>query len=341
MYSRLIFMAVVLVASTVTCLAQQVEPVNEGFYITPLVYAVRTDNDRSVDDDTAVSLATGVQLHRNWNAELSLFRGRFDGAGGDNLQMDAIGVNALRVFRRDARVTPYLLFGLGSLRKDRSVSGSSTDAYADAGTGLLTRLRRAEDSGQSLSLRIDLRARYDDRGSRWDHMLGIGLQYAFGAGSRARASAPIPVAVPAPLEDRAPDDGAFISDDCPPGARIGASGCEIEQEEIRLPVVTFAFDSDRLDATATAALDEAIETLRMHPDVHIEVAGHTDSMGSDAYNLALSQRRAETVHRYFVDNGATNTLTVRGYGEREPTADNSTAAGRAQNRRVVLRILSR
>ncbi|MCS7001538.1 MAG: OmpA family protein [Dehalococcoidia bacterium] len=73
----------------------------------------------------------------------------------------------------------------------------------------------------------------------------------------------------------------------------------------------------------------------------MEVAGHTDSRGSDAYNLALSQRRAETVLKYLTDNGVTNTLRARGYGERQPVASNRDEAGRAQNRRVVLRILER
>src|SRR5690606_40616537 len=73
---------------------------------------------------------------------------------------------------------------------------------------------------------------------------------------------------------------------------------------------------------------------RRSSDLRIEVAGYTDSTGSDAYNEALSQRRAETVHRYLVERGVTNTLTARGYGERDPIADNGTEQERAQNRRV-------
>ena len=82
-----------------------------------------------------------------------------------------------------------------------------------------------------------------------------------------------------------------------------------------------------------------MQTLRLNPDLRIAVAGHTDDRGSDSYNQLLSQRRAEAVRRYLVDKGVTNVLTVRGYGESDPIADNGIEAGRAENRRVVLRIL--
>jgi OOP family OmpA-OmpF porin len=67
------------------------------------------------------------------------------------------------------------------------------------------------------------------------------------------------------------------------------------------------------------------------------VEGHTDSVGDDAYNLKLSQRRADAVRKYLVDKGVPSTpLEARGFGEAQPVADNKTADGRAQNRRVVL-----
>ncbi|MCS6948162.1 MAG: OmpA family protein, partial [Steroidobacteraceae bacterium] len=78
---------------------------------------------------------------------------------------------------------------------------------------------------------------------------------------------------------------------------------------------------------------------KRHPELRIEVAGHTDDRGSDAYNLDLSQRRAEAVRDYLAKAGVANPLSARGYGESQPIASNADAAGRAQNRRVVLRVL--
>jgi OOP family OmpA-OmpF porin len=72
------------------------------------------------------------------------------------------------------------------------------------------------------------------------------------------------------------------------------------------------------------------------PNARGEVEGHTDSQGADAYNQALSQRRADAVRKYLVDKGvAGDRLQAKGYGESKPEGDNKTADGRAQNRRVV------
>jgi outer membrane protein OmpA-like peptidoglycan-associated protein len=71
--------------------------------------------------------------------------------------------------------------------------------------------------------------------------------------------------------------------------------------------------------------------------VNIEVAGHTDSRGSDAYNIKLSQRRAEAVRDYLISKGiAADRLSAKGYGESQPVADNATDEGRFKNRRVEL-----
>lgn len=77
--------------------------------------------------------------------------------------------------------------------------------------------------------------------------------------------------------------------------------------------------------------------MMKNPELRIEVQGHTDSQGSDDYNLDLSQRRAETVVEYLSLFGvAEDRLTARGYGESEPVDTNDTEAGRVKNRRVEL-----
>ncbi|MBP1685960.1 MAG: glycine zipper protein, partial [Deltaproteobacteria bacterium] len=86
-------------------------------------------------------------------------------------------------------------------------------------------------------------------------------------------------------------------------------------------------------------LDEAVQVLKQEGSVDIIVEGHTDSVGSDHYNLGLSRRRADTVRRYLVDHGiAASRITADGMGESKPVASNDTADGRAQNRRVELHV---
>lgn len=111
-------------------------------------------------------------------------------------------------------------------------------------------------------------------------------------------------------------------------------------EIISLKGVHFKTNSAELTPASTAILDEAVATLKRRSTIRVEVAAHTDSRGSAAYNLALSNRRAKSVRDYLVAHGIDpSRLTVRGYGESKPVASNATPEGRAQNRRVELRVL--
>jgi len=107
--------------------------------------------------------------------------------------------------------------------------------------------------------------------------------------------------------------------------------------KLTLEGVNFDNDSAKLRPESIAILDNAAATLKEWGEVKVEVAGHTDSVNSDAYNLRLSQRRAEAVRAYLIKQGvAADRLTAKGYGEANPVADNKTADGRYQNRRVEL-----
>jgi OOP family OmpA-OmpF porin len=83
--------------------------------------------------------------------------------------------------------------------------------------------------------------------------------------------------------------------------------------------------------------------LADHPELlKVEIQGHTDERNTDAYNLRLSQRRAETVRKYLIKNGISETrLTAKGYGESQPVVRESNEAAWYQNRRVVFQILER
>ncbi|SDK64495.1 WD40-like Beta Propeller Repeat [Catalinimonas alkaloidigena] len=128
------------------------------------------------------------------------------------------------------------------------------------------------------------------------------------------------------------------------------AGNEIEQNLYLVPVekgATFTFNNIWFDFDKAVLKDMSMSELRRvtnflneNPSVKIEISGHTDYIGSDAYNKALSQRRAEAVYSYLVKNGiAKDRLTAKGYGEERPTASNETEEGRAQNRRVEFSIL--
>jgi len=104
--------------------------------------------------------------------------------------------------------------------------------------------------------------------------------------------------------------------------------------------VEFRSGSGKLRGKSYKALKAAAKVLAEHPDVHVEVGGHTDDEGDFVDNLLLSRKRAEVVKRYLIRKGVdASRLTARGYGSKEPIADNKTRKGRARNRRVEFKVL--
>lgn len=132
--------------------------------------------------------------------------------------------------------------------------------------------------------------------------------------------------------DKCPTVYAKTADGCPPPPPPPA-----EPRKLILEGVNFDNDKATLKPEAMATLDQAAATLKEWGNVRVEVAGHTDSKASDAYNQALSERRARAVRDYLISRGiAAERLTAKGYGESQPIADNATEEGRARNRRVEL-----
>ncbi len=104
--------------------------------------------------------------------------------------------------------------------------------------------------------------------------------------------------------------------------------------------VTFDVGSATLKPSFRATLDQVAQSLKDYPDSLIDVYGHTDSTGSDAFNQTLSENRARTVANYLISQGVPAArLRSQGFGETMPVADNATEAGRAKNRRVEIKIV--
>ena len=149
------------------------------------------------------------------------------------------------------------------------------------------------------------------------------------------APKPVPVAAaPKPLDsdqDGVPDN----LDQCPNtplGATVDARGCWTYAAK-----VLFDINNAKVKSEAYPMLTEAVIIMKKNPDLKVEVDGHADSTGAAAYNMTLSEKRAEAVKKYFVDQGIDpDRLTTKGFGITKPAADNKTKEGRAKNRRVEL-----
>lgn len=107
------------------------------------------------------------------------------------------------------------------------------------------------------------------------------------------------------------------------------------EKDFTLDGVQFEFDSAKLTADAKVVLKEVVDALKKNPNVKVDIQGHTDNVGEAAYNITLSQERANAVKDFLVQNGiSAMRITTRGYGENRPVASNETAEGRALNRRI-------
>jgi outer membrane protein OmpA-like peptidoglycan-associated protein len=105
--------------------------------------------------------------------------------------------------------------------------------------------------------------------------------------------------------------------------------------------ILFAFDSDVVQGAARQNLTSLASSLRDYPETEVLIVGHTDNVGSAQYNQGLSQRRAAAARNFLISQGIrTDRIRTTGMGMNEPVADNSTEAGRAQNRRVEVAIFA-
>ena len=157
-------------------------------------------------------------------------------------------------------------------------------------------------------------------------------------------------------EDGCPDpdndkDGVpDVTDKCPDEPGVPPDGCPkkynlvvVTETKIELKQTVF-FDTNRatIKRVSFALLTEVAQALKDNPTIKVEIQGHTDSQGSDRANLKLSQKRAESVRTYLIKKAVTSDrMVAKGYGESTPIADNRTAEGRSQNRRVEFVITAR
>ena len=139
-------------------------------------------------------------------------------------------------------------------------------------------------------------------------------------------------------------DGVDQCPKTPAGSTVDAYGCPAAkpiEEKFILRGVNFESGSAAITPDSYSVLDQVVKSLKAYPEVRVEIAGHTDNVGKDDYNLVLSQKRAESVKQYLVNAGlSADRLVAKGYGESTPIASNATPAGRADNRRIEFRRLN-
>lgn len=305
------------------------------FYIAPGVQWMEFDDSTNLKNDTGYFFGLGYDFTDRLSAEISVFDIDPETPGtGVDADMDNWKIDWLYDLNGgDRRVNFFGVSGFGN------TNFHGNDTVWDLGGGVNVKLT------DQLSWRTAIRNYMFFGRDHEDSDYGVdsALVYRFGGAKRAPARTTAPVAQAAAPEADADQDGVPDSrDKCPDTPRtyaVDADGCPIPVEEVaRIELaVTFDFDRSVVKPEFFAEIERVAQFMRQYPDVVIELEGHTDSTGTDEYNLGLSQRRADAVRQVLLDrfNVQASRITARGFGESRPVASNNTPAGRAQNRRVI------
>ena len=321
------------------------------------------DNDRGTNDAPFVGLGIGKFIAPEWSvdAELNYQNPNHDANQDLNWSQYGVSFDLRRHFLAEGRSwNPYLLMGVGYQRSEEEYdafpSPNSPGEREDGNFAAKIGFGVQGDMGSRVKLRSELayRADFDDTSVNassedWfgDVLASVGVVIPLGPEPTAPV-APAPVA-PSCADMDSDGDGVNDCDDKCPGSQagqtIGPDGCPVPVS-IDLKGVNFDFDKSTLRPDAVSILNEAIEILKRYPELKVEVAGHTDSKGTDAYNQSLSERRATAVYDYLTGNGidASRLVGPNGYGESRPIAPNTNddgsdnPDGRARNRRTELNV---
>jgi OOP family OmpA-OmpF porin len=323
------------------------------------------DNDRGTRNAPFGALGVGKFISSNWSldGELNYQNPNFDANQDLNWSQYGVSVDLRRHFIAEGRAwNPYALMGLGYQRSEEEFDATpntiSPGQRKDGNLAAKLGVGMQGDMG-NYGVRAELAYRVDfddqsvaapDEDRFGDILASIGVIVPLGAAPVAAAPAPAP-APAAPNCADSDDDGDGVNncdDKCPgsqAGQTIGPDGCPVPVS-IDLKGVNFDYDKSNLRPDAVQILSEATEILKRYPELKVEVAGHTDSKGTDAYNQALSERRAKAVYDYLTSNGidAARLQGPNGYGESRPIAPNTNPdgsdnpEGRAKNRRTELNV---
>lgn len=334
----------------------QVAQANQYLAVLPGYFGA--DKDRGgTQRGVSISGIYGYRWSPHWGLELNLTGSTIETGSdkGTDFYQQGGTVDLVYGFKdRSLSWTPFALIGIGATQND--VVPDSQDAVsviANIGVGAV--------SGPLTSLGFKLRGegryqrdQFQDGYS--DYRLLAGIEIPFGTRSVEVAALAPPVIevrevvkeviVPAPFVDADKDSIEDSRDKCPDtpeGLKVDADGCVIEGQVLELRGVTFALNKAALQLNAQTVLDYVTKGMKGQPTMTVEIAGHTDSLGSNAYNQKLSQRRAETVSAYLVAQGIeASRLSAKGYGETELlVTPEVTEIDKERNRRVMFRVLSK
>lgn len=331
---------------------------NDGGWEATIGYGKQIpDDDRGLNDNDELKYL-GLGYYLTEELMLELYGADHDTRTdalpvGSSVDSSQLGLKALYHFSTDRPgFVPYFALGLNEIEFKANGAEKETETGIMFGFGLKSYIT------ERFSFRFEINnTRYEET-KEHDSQVWFGLSYLFGGAGPAPAveveddveepaPAPAPVApvAPAALKDSDGDGVYDNADQCPntpAGRKVDAKGCEqVLQEKVSIKL-NVLFDTNKADIKpeSAAEIKRVADFMTEYPTTKVVIEGHTDSVGSNELNKSLSERRAKAIADSLVrDHGIeAGRVSSVGYGEERPLADNATAEGRAQNRRVTAEI---
>ena len=291
--------------------------------ISPMAGFYYFDDDQEIEKDPVAGFGLGYQFAENWGVEVMLNYGRYDfnylvadqcTCRTDDVSATLGRIDLLYHLWPDKNLVPYFALGMGGMSLDFDNFDKEDDAFADYGGGIQYFL------SEDIALRADVRGIYtlDDHFNNLAATIGV----TFLLGGKPKAQCPVTKAV-APVEITTPTPVTLLT---PKPADFQ---------------ILFGFNQTQINPNYYDNFKQVADYLNAYRQIVLRIEGHTDALGSEAYNRALSLRRAQSVSHYLSNNFniPQSRMYVVGFGESKPVADNSTDAGRRLNRRAELMYL--
>jgi OOP family OmpA-OmpF porin len=331
--------SLVSLAIAVSCLGATVALADAGqFYIAPGLQKMNYDAEVGLDNDLGYVIGIGYDFTSRLSAEFSVMDLNPETKAKRELDQDLWKIDVLYGLDFDlGRFKPFVVSGLGNSNID-----GENDSIWDIGAGLRLPLNERWTWRTSIRNYYALGRDFEDQ----DFGIDTTLVYRFGGSRKSKASSNEPpregvqevVEVADADRDGVPDANDLCSD-TPRSYAVDKDGCPIAIEEVARVelLVNFDFDRSEVKEQYLPEIESVARFMEQYPDRVVELEGHTDSRGTDAYNLGLSQRRAEAVMAELVGRFgiSPSRVSAKGFGESQPIGSNDSAQGRAENRRVI------
>ncbi|MFT7688342.1 MAG: OOP family OmpA-OmpF porin [Candidatus Azotimanducaceae bacterium] len=348
-------LAALIICSTATIQAEE----KSGMTISPMIGVTKFDD--GIGEDPHWSLGLGYQFNNPWAIEFVYSDANADDdRTGVDVDFTRWHLDGLYHLNKIGDYRPYVTFGGGRGEYDFSTGPSDTDTLLNVGVGV------KYEFAENTSVRSEFKLFDGNDLDVAEYAFSVGIHHVFAASAPARA------AVQQPLDSD--NDGVLDSvDQCPTtpaGEAVNKLGCELDSDRDgiadkndRCPGTTdqmaiidskgcyvlitekvsieldVEFNTDSSDSRPEhkEKVAKVHKFMQSYPLTKVSIEGHTDSVGKREYNQALSERRAKTVADMLINDFGIeqSRVTTKGFGEDKPIADNSTKAGRQENRRVV------